>query len=98
MTIEEMKNLKLGDIVKDFEVSSRFKKEIFCVIVRVDSDMVCATALNKEDEHKYPHNFRFNDDDCLKLSLPIKNINDELYKKIFNNFRSLESFSKKVYK
>ena len=39
-----------------------------------------------------------NDDDCLKLSLPIKNINDELYKKIFNNFRSLESFSKKVYK
>lgn len=97
MTIQEMKNLKLGDIVLDLELLKNVKREIFCVVCKVEDDMVTCISLKKEDEGHYPHNFRFNEYDCLKLSLPIKNINDELYKKIFNNFRSLESFDIKAF-
>ena len=98
MTIQEMKNLKLGDVVEDLELRNNINKKVLCVIISVDEDRVCATALKKEDESKYPHCFRFNEKDCLKLSLPVNNINKNIYKAIFDNCRSIETFSKRLRK
>ena len=96
MTIQEMKNLKLGDVVEDLELRNNINKKVLCVIISVDEDRVCATALKKEDENRYPHCFRFNEKDCLKLSLPTININKTIYKTIFDNCRSIESFSNRL--
>ena len=98
MTIQEMKNLKLGDVVEDLELRNNINKKVLCVIISVDEDRVYATALKKEDESRYPHCFRFNEKDCLKLSLPVNNINKNIYKAIFDNCRSIETFSKKLRK
>lgn len=98
MTIEEMKNLKLGDIVQDLELLKNLNKEIYCVIVKIEDDRVYAIAIDSKDENRYPHSFHFNEKDCKKISLPINNANKNIYDLIFNNFRSIESFSKKVYK
>ena len=98
MTIQEMKNLKLGDVVQDLELRNNINKKVLCVIICVKDDGVCATALKKEDENRYPHCFRFNEKDCLKLSLPVNNINKNIYKAIFDSCRSIETFSKKLRK
>ena len=98
MTIQEMKNLKLGDIVQDLELLKNLNKEVNCLIVKVEDDRVHVIAINKEDENRYPHSFHFNEKDCKKISLPINNANKNIYDLIFNNFRSIESFSKKVYR
>ena len=98
MTIQEMKNLKLGDVVEDLELKNNINKKVLCVIIGVEDDMVYATALKKEDENRYPHIFSFNEKDCLKLSLPINNINKNIYKAIFDNCRSIETFSKRLRK
>ena len=98
MTIQEMKNLKLGDVVQDLELRNNINKKVLCVIIGVEDDMVYATALKKEDENRYPHIFRFNEKDCLKLSLPVNNINKNIYKAIFDSCRSIETFSKRLRK
>lgn len=96
MTIQEMKNLKLGDVVEDLELRNNINKKVLCVIIGVEDDMVYATALKKEDESRYPHIFRFNEKDCLKLSLPVNNINKKIYKTIFDNCRSIETFINRI--
>ena len=98
MTIQEMKNLKLGDVVEDLELRNNINKKVLCVIIGVEYDRVYATALKKEDESKYPHCFRFNEKDCLKLSLPINNINKNIYNAIFDSLISIETFSKRLRK
>ena len=98
MTIEEMKNLKLGDIFQDLELLENLNKKINCLVVKVEDDRIYAIAIDSKDESRYPHSFRFNEKDSKKISLPINNINKNIYDLIFNNFRSIESFSKKVYK
>lgn len=99
MTIQEMKNLKLGDIVQDLELLKNLNKEIYCVIVAIESDYgVFAIALKEKDKSRYPHIFRFNEVDCKKISLPVENITINIYDSIFNNFESLESFNKKYCK
>ena len=98
MTIQEMKNLKFGDVVEDLELRKNINKKVLCVIIGVEDNSVYATALKKEDESRYPHCFRFNEKDCLKLSLPINNINKNIYKAIFDNCRSIETFSKRLKK
>ena len=98
MTIEEMKNLKLGDIVQDLQLLKNVKREIFCVVCKVENDMVTCISLKKEDEGHYPHNFHFNEYDCIKLSNPIYNLNEKLYSHILKKFRSLESFDIKAFK
>ena len=98
MTIEEMKNLKLGDIVQDLELLKNLNKEVYCLIVQIEEDRLYAIALKKKDESRYPHVFRFNESDCLKLSLPIENITENIYNFMFNKFKSLESFDNKVSK
>lgn len=98
MTIQEMKNLKLGDVVQDLELLKNLNKQINCLVVKIEEDRVYAIAIDEKDENKYPHSFTFNEKDCLKLSTPVNNINRNIYDLIFNNFRSIESFSKKVYR
>lgn len=98
MTTQEMKNLKLGDVVQDLELLKNLNKEVYCLIVEVSDDRVYAIALKKKDETRYPHVFRFNDVDCEKLSLPIENITKNIYDLMFNRFRSLESFDDKAWK
>lgn len=97
MTIQQMKNLKIGDVVQDFELLKNLNKEVYCLIVEVSEDRVYAIALNKEDETRYPHSFRFNDLDCKKLSLPTENITKNIYDNIFSKFKSLESFNIKAF-
>lgn len=96
MTIQEIKNLKLGDVVQDLQMLKNVNRVIYCVVIQVEYDRVYATALKKEDEGKYPHIFRFNEKDCLKLSLPVNNINKKIYKTIFDSCISIESFSNRL--
>ena len=95
MTIQEMKNLKLDDVVQDLELLKNLNKEIFCLVAEIQEDRIYCIAVDKKYESRYPQFFRFNDLDRDKLSKPIKNINELIYNKIFNNFRSLENFVKK---
>lgn len=98
MTIEEMKNLKLGDVLQDLQLLKNVKREIFCVVCKVENDMVTCISLKKEDEGHYPHNFHFNEYDCVKISNPIYNINNKIYSTILKHFRSVESFDNKAFK
>ena len=95
MTIQEMKNLKLGDVFQDLELLKNLNKEIFCLVAEIQEDRIYCIAVDKKYENRYPHGFSFNEIDSAKLSKPIKNINELIYNKIFNNFRSLENFVKK---
>lgn len=97
MTIQEMKNLKLGDVVQDLQLLKNLNKEINCLVVKVEDDRIYTIAIDSKDENRYPHGFSFNEIDSAKLSKPIKNINELIYNKIFNNFRSLENFVKKAF-
>lgn len=92
-----MKNLKLGDVVQDLELLENINKQINCLVVKVEVDRIYAIAIDSKDENRYPHRFSFNEIDSAKLSKPIKNINELIYNKIFNNFRSLENFVKKAF-
>ena len=98
MTIQEMKNLKLGDVVQDLQMLKNVKRDIFCVVCKVEDDMVTCVSLKKEDEGNYPHSFHFNEYDCLKISTPIYNLNFKIYSKILKQFRSLEAFDIKAFK
>jgi hypothetical protein len=98
MTLDEIKNLKLGDVVQDLELLKNVNKEIYCLIVEVQEDRVYAIALKEKDKSRYPHVFRFNEIDCKKLSLPIENITKNIYDLMFNKFRSLEAFDIKAWK
>lgn len=98
MTIQEMKNLKLGDVVQDLELLKNLNKDIYCVIVEIESDRVYAIALKEKDKSRYPHVFRFNEIDCKKISLPIENITRNIYDLMFSKFKSLESFDNKAWK
>ena len=98
MTIQEMKNLKLGDVVQDLQMLKNVKRDIFCVVCKVEDDMITCIALKKEDEGHYPHSFHFNEYDCIKISNPIYNLNNRIYSKILKQFRSIESLDNKAIK
>ena len=98
MTLDEIKNLKLGDVVQDLELLKNLNKEIYCLIAEVQEDRVYAIALKEKDKSRYPHVFRFNEIDCKKLSLPIENITKNIYDLMFNKFKSLEAFDIKAWK
>ena len=98
MTIQEMKNLKLGDVVQDLDLYKKTNEEIFCLVAEIQDDRLYCISVDKKYEGRYPHIFRFNEKDCLKLSLPINNINKNIYKAIFDNCRSIETFSKRLRK
>lgn len=98
MTIEQMKNLKIGDVVQDLEMLKNVKRDIFCVVCKVEDDLVTCVSLHKKDEGHYPHNFHFNEFDCIKLSTPIYNLSKTIYSQILKKFRSLESFDIKTFK
>lgn len=93
-----MKNLKFGDVVQDLEMLKNAKRDIFCVVCKVENDLVTCVSLHKKDEGHYPHSFQFNEFDCIKLSNPIYNLNEKLYSQILKKFRSLESFDIKAFK
>lgn len=99
MTIQEMKNLKLGDVVEDLQMLKNVNRVIYCVVIQVEYDRVICIALDKKDEGHYPHSFRFNEYDCIKLDMPVKNITQELFKYIQKSrYRSFESFKNKAIK
>ena len=98
MTIQQMKNLKLGDVVQDLELLENINKEVYCLIVEVSDDRVYAIALKKKDESRYPHIFRFNDYDIDKLSLSSSNITETIFSNIIKNHRSIESFYIKAFR
>ena len=94
MTIEEMENLKLGDVVQDLELYRITNEVIFCLVAKIQDDKLYCISVDKKHESRYPHAFRFDEYDKDKLSKPIKNINELIYNKIYNNFKSLENFVK----
>lgn len=99
MTIQEMKNLKLGDVVQDLQMLKNVNRAIYCVVIQVEYDRVICIALDKKNEGHYPHSFRFNEYDCIKLDMPVKNITQELFKYIQKSrHRSFESFKNKAIK
>jgi hypothetical protein len=98
MTIEEMKNLKLGDVVQDLELLKNLNKEIFCLVAEIQEDRIYCIAVDKKYESRYPHVFRFNDLDRDKLSFPVLNVTETIYSNIIKNHRSIESFYVKAFK
>jgi len=88
MTLEEIKNLRLGDIVQDLSLLKNTGKTIFCIITKIEDDRVYAIAYKNKDIKYYPHRFNINEIDCLKLDTPIFNIFDLIWN---NNIRSFES-------
>lgn len=100
MTIQEMKTLKLGDVIQDLQMLKNVNRVIYCVVIQVEDDRVICIALDKKDEGHYPHSFRFNEYDCTKLAMPIiKNISQELFECIQESrYRSFECFKNKGFK
>lgn len=98
MTIQEMKNLKLGDVVQDLELLKNLNKEIFCLVAEIQEDRIYCIAVDKKYESRYPHVFRFNDLDRDKLSFPVLNVTETIYSNIIKNHRSIESFYVKAFK
>lgn len=98
MTIQEMKNLKLGDVVQDLDLYKKTNEEIFCLVVEIQNDRLYCIAVDKKYEGRYPHVFRFNEDDKDKLSYPVLNVTETIFKNIFKNHRSIESFYNKAFK
>jgi len=62
MTIEEMKNLKVDDTVKDVARSEKHNREILCTVESIDEYSVTLVALFAKDASSYPHRFFFNRD------------------------------------
>ena len=48
MTIEEMKNLKLSDVVQDLELLKNLNKEIFCLVAEIQEDRIYCIAVDKK--------------------------------------------------
>jgi len=68
MTIEEMKNLKVDDTVKDVLRSEKHKREIHCTVESMDDYSVTLVALLAADAESYPHRFFFKRDaEALEL-------------------------------
>lgn len=55
MTIEEMKELKIGDICKDIEVSGNYGRDIFCKVIDVKEDRIEIDWINSDFSIAYPH-------------------------------------------
>ena len=68
MTIDEMKNLKVGDTVKDVLRSEKHNREIHCTVESIDEYSVTLVALLAVDAESYPHRFFFRRDaEALEL-------------------------------
>ena len=96
MNIEKMKTLKIGDVIQDLEILKNTKQTVFCVVTKRDLGGVVCVALKKEHKGHYPHYFRFNEYDCIKLSEPLKNITEEIFKQISNKNTDIESVFEKI--
>jgi hypothetical protein len=59
MTINEMKSLKIGDIVIDYEMSKSMGKEVICKVLEVDETGILITSINSEFKGGYPHRFQY---------------------------------------
>ncbi len=68
MTIEEMKNLKIGDLVEDLELPIRmnYSERIICRIDEADEWGVIINSLEAKYEKSYPHRFSFSQFEKLK--------------------------------
>ena len=98
MTIQQMKNLKLGDIVQDLDLFKKTNEEIFCLVAEIQEDRIYCIAVDKKYESRYPHIFRFNDYDKDKLSFPSSNVIETIFTNIIKNHRSIESFYIKAFR
>ena len=95
MTIQEMKNLKLGDVVQDLQMLKNVSRVIYCVVIQVEDDRVICIALDKKDEGHYPHSFRFNEYDCIKLGKIKYNLFQYMWE---NKIKSIEAMKNMVIK
>jgi hypothetical protein len=62
MTIEEMKALKVGDIVRDVKRTKENEREIHCEVESLDEHSVTLIAIFVKDAACYPHRFFFRRD------------------------------------
>ena len=91
MTIEQMKEINVGDVIQDLELLKNTSKIKYCVITKKDIHGVNAIAFKKEDEGHYPHSFNFNEYDCIKLGSIKFNIFDYMWQ---NQIKSIESLNR----
>ena len=54
MTIPEMKELKVGDICKDVEVSGNYGRDVFCKIIKVEDDRIEIISVKDDYALAYP--------------------------------------------
>ena len=96
MTLEQMKEINVGDVIQDLELLKNTSKIKYCVITKKDIHGVVAIALKKEDEGHYPHSFNFNEHDCIKLGNIKFNIFDYMCKNQIKSIESLNKFGIKI--
>ena len=59
MTTTDMKLLKVGDIVKDLDVSTKWGRIVLCEVIEVSEDGLVLTSLKDSDKGGYPHRFSY---------------------------------------
>lgn len=96
MTVQEMKNINIGDVVEDLELLKNTKKEKYCVVTKIYDNGIIVIAYKKEDEGHYPHFFNFNDYDSVKLGRIKFNIFDKMREKNINSIESLLEKASKI--
>ena len=65
MMIEEMKKLKVGDILIDMHMTKQQKDNeiVLCKIVRIDKEIgVVCTSVDDKYKRAYPHRFWYKND------------------------------------
>ena len=58
MTMDELNQLKKGDVVLDLDQTTRREKAVLCEVTVVEEDSVVVTSLQESDRGAYPHKFR----------------------------------------
>lgn len=94
MKIEDMKNLKLGDVVIDLEMTYRKKYDVKCVVKEISTEYnrITLMALNDIDYVHYPHNFYFDEKGSQKIGDKVLgNVIVDVFNKIVENQISYET-------
>ncbi|WP_164469278.1 hypothetical protein [Aliarcobacter cryaerophilus] len=72
MTVQEMKSLKVGDMVLDYEMSVKFSSTVICRVFEVDETGVAITSLEEKFKGSYPHRFLYSIDSLKLRKVEIK--------------------------
>jgi len=69
MTIEEMKLLKVGDLVEDLELPKNinYLGRIICKVDSINENGITISSIQKGFENSYPNRFNINEHNKLKF-------------------------------